>query len=147
MPAPKFNFVPERQLVNNTIGSYTPASVTLQVCTVKQLNGKQSTAYSMRFSKDTIHIYDLNGKLIRLYGDEKKRSIGWSIIDEKLTLPELDGCRKLTATSAGVITLSIGKLLHSMNVNLSKTIPKLEVKKHIDPQMSHEIFYIEIPNE
>jgi hypothetical protein len=141
MAKPKFNFVPERQLTEE-FSEYSPARVTILVT---NYNGQ--TNVTMRFSADTIKIYDLSDKLIRLYGDKQNRTIGWSILEDQMALPDLDGAHKLKLYGNGVIQLGVAKLLKSMGIRLTKTLSNLEVKKYTSPLHANEIYYIEIPEE
>lgn len=140
MPAPKLNFIPERNL-KNEYNEYTPATVSLQY-------NNTSKSVNLMFMLETIKTYDLNKKYIRLYGDRANRTIGWSIVSGDTDLDTLNDCRYLEQlASTGYIQTGITKLLKSLGITLTRSLSKLPVKKYHNVLQTYAIYYVEIPHE
>lgn len=130
MPAPKFNFVPERQIgKESSYGSYRVSIF------------KNGTIY---FKEDVINVYELDGKYMKLFADVDKKIIGWSIIENKTDLSELNEARLMKKNVNGVITITIGKLLKKLGIDKKESFPNLEVKRYKSPLLAHDIFYVEL---
>ncbi len=128
MPAPKFDFVPEHQLGKTLEDSTYRVTITKAGC--------------LFFSANDVHIYDLDGKYIRLYADVTKQTIGWSILEDKTSLDDLNDSRLLKRNKGGVCLLGITKILNILKVDKGKVFQKLEVKKYISPLQSYPVYYI-----
>jgi hypothetical protein len=130
MPYPKFSFVPERQLgTEGKDGSY-------RVSIMK--NGV------ILFSKDTIDVYELDGKHIKMFADLEKKVIGWSIIEGKTHLDDLDNSRIIKRNQSGCAVLGITKILKKMGIEKGTVFHKLEVKKYKSALNTEDIWYIEL---
>lgn len=128
MPVPKFSFVPERQLNNETSGSY---NVSIR---------KNGILY---FPSPVVRIYDLDGKYFRFFADISKKTIGWSIIEGKASLDDLVDTRKMvTHEKSGAGLFGIGKILKNLGIPKGTTFDKLEVKCYKSPLHSHDVWYI-----
>lgn len=135
---PKFNFVPEKQLIKNIEGSY---EVSLYVKDIKRSGKDELEKFVLLcFSKTTTNIYDLDGKFIRFYADKEKKTIGWSILEKAEGLAQLEGVRQIKASSQG-IRLGIAKLIKVIGVKVESR-KKIEVKKYESSLQSHPIYYI-----
>lgn len=133
MKAPKFNFVPERQLGGNDqqITAFTASIYT---------NGQ------IVFKSDYIRIYELDNKYVRVFCDLEKRAIGWSVIEGKTELDELGDARLLKQDINGAAKLSVKKILSRLGYKELKTsILDLEIKTYKSMMHAGEIFYVIIP--
>lgn len=131
MPAPKFNFVPERQLGREVEDKGFIASI--------------SKKGILMFSSSVTHIYELDGKYIKLYGDIEKKIVGWSMIKGNTTLSDVDNARLLRKNiRSGIVLVSIQRLLSSLGIEKGKAFKNLVVKKHIAPMYADEIYYIQL---
>lgn len=133
MRNPKFNFTPERQLGKEK------KETTFRVSVYK--------SGQMVFGSDVVHIYDLDGKFIKIYGDPEKKVIGWSVFEKQSGVEGLDELRQLKLSVNGNIVVSVSKLLKNMGVELDESIKNLEVKRYESSLYPDPIFYIEIPNK
>lgn len=134
MSAPKFNFIPERQL--NKIQSETVFHVSIY----------PTGGGSIVFPKLYVDINEMDGKFVRLFCDVDKKVIGWKIIEGKTSLGELDDCRQIKKSSLGVARLGITKLLDNMGIKIIEKV-KLPVKLHKSSVLDGEMSYVELPTE
>ena len=130
MPREKtFTFIPESQLKRTGHSFQHYISI--------------SKSAVMTFSKSTIEEYDLNGKYVKLYADVSKKTIAWTIF-ERGSQSDLSGLRELKAYSSGVLQLSIGKLLKSIDFKLKTSLKKLPVFEYNDLLEKKTYHYVEL---
>lgn len=134
MKQPKFNFVPERLLT--TPVQEAPFRVSIY---------KQGT---LIFPADVTHVYELDGKYIRIYADREKRSIGWAIVKEADALADLKDLRRLKKTPGGVIVVGIRKVLSNMGIeDLGEGWKNLEVSTYVSTFHKDKLYYITLPQK
>lgn len=134
MKAPKFNFVSERLL------NEPAADTSFRVSIYK--------TGTLVFTGETLDIYDLENKYIRLFADRERRSIAWQVLDDKTSLEELNDARKVVKNTNGIATISIKKILKIMGITeLGKGWKNLEVKTYKTTLQSGELYYVVIPQK
>lgn len=133
MPVIKFSFVPER-LINKPIkdASYR---VTIFKSGV------------LCFPSSVVHIYDLEGKYVKMYADVEKKTIGWSIIEGQTSLNDLNGARLIKKLKSGCAVLGIRKLLKSIGIEHGAQFKNLETKIYKSSLNESDIFYIQLTKE
>lgn len=137
MKTPKFNFIPERQLGEVTTGN-GHWSVTI-------IASKASPA--IYFPKDMARILEMDGKYIKVFADTEKKAIGWRLIQDETTLPELNNARKITANKvSGAVILGIGRILKTLNYDLKEKIKGLLVQTYSSPLIKDDISYVVLPD-
>ncbi len=138
MPAPKFNFIPERQI--NEVGSGNGC------WRVSLLNSKASP--TIYFPKDMVYALDMDGKHFQIFADVEKKAIGWREVKGKTELETVKNSRKFTKNKAsGVVLIGIGKILKALNYDLKESISNILVNRYESPLVIGEISYIILPNE
>ncbi len=132
MRPPKFDFIPERQLIKESkpVDPMFKASI--------YPNG------ALSFNKDYIEIYELGNKFIRIYADTAKRSIGWKILEGKTDLEEVDDSRKMVLTPQNSIKLSITGILSILGWTKGESYKKLPIEIYKSDGI--EIHYIKLPD-
>lgn len=131
MPLPKFNFIPEAQL------KAIPKPETVFKVTLAK-NGQ------LQLSREYTSVYDLEGKFVRLYADAEKKVLGWSIIEHSENLEQLDGLRLLKKNATGSIAISVGRLLQSINYEITESLNKVRVHIYKSPLHAGEIHYVNL---
>jgi len=89
-------------------------------------------------------VWDLEGKLLRLYADKEKKSIGWSVLEQKENFANLEGMRLVKVNTNGVAVFGIGKLLKAIGVELKESRKGLEVKTFKGSLYPNPIHYIQL---
>lgn len=135
MPAPKFSFVPERQ-----VGDEPSEGAGYRVAIRK--NG------IIYFPADVVRIYDLEGKYVKLYADTQKKAIAWTVFD-KGEPADMEDVRlmKRVSPKSQVVVLGIGRLLKRMGFDKGVEFPVLNVRKHIDPLVKGDMWYVVLEKE
>ncbi len=134
MPLKKFNFISEKN-----IGKEINMDFSYRVTVTKQ--------NTISFNRETISVYDLEGKRIRLFADTEKKCIGWVVVDGKTSLPELNDARVIHSSGANkVANIGVTKLLKIMGIQLGVLRPGIPVQKYKDGNLGDEIYYIELKN-
>lgn len=133
MPRIKFSFIPERQIN-------------------KPQEAKQYTVsiYSnglMAFNAETLNIYELENKSIKIFADIEKKSIGWSVIEGKTSLDDLNDAHQLTKNVNGCATVSVMKILRKMGIDSGVKFSKLPVKVYKPKLEPYNIYYVELEKE
>lgn len=141
MKSPTFNFVPERQVKNQTeTGGYV---VTL------------TSRGFLYLGRGVIDIYELEGKYISLFIDTEKKALGWKIMDKETTPEVLSNCRVINPNKVtGSAILGITKLLEAMGMghmngkkfisDLKLPIKSIPVQKYRAGYLGDEIYYISL---
>lgn len=129
MPAPKFSFVPERQIGKDSDETYKVSIF------------KNS---ALRFPSEIVRVYELKDKYVRLFADLEKKAIGWQIVEGKTDLDTLSDARLMTVRKAGIVVLGIGKLLNKLGFEKGVAFSNLEVKKYKSVLDDRDIWYIEL---
>lgn len=130
MRPPKFNFVPEGQLVpKHGATEYT----------VSLLKNKQ-----LYFSREVCEIYDLKDNFIKFYADTENKTVGWSIIQGNTNLSSINDSRKMTLTGKGMYKASISKILKALGAEITKTIKDMKVQKYVSTLHENDIYYIDM---
>lgn len=127
MPAPKFNFIPERQL--------KAPEKTCMTVSIQKNN-------QLSFGRELINIYDLDKKFIEFYVDVEKKTLGWSIFEHTEDISAMKTLRQIKQRKSGGCAISIGTLLKRMNADLDLHRPNLEVKIYSTPLLEKDIYYI-----
>ncbi len=131
MPAPKFNFVPEKQLGRD------PGEGTYKVTLTK--------AGTLYFSPMVVNVYELDGKFMTLYGDVEKKCIAWKIISEDTTLPELHDSRQLKKNSAqGNVIVSVQKIIKKLGIPKLTEAKTYEVEIYKSAMLEDKLYYIQL---
>lgn len=127
----KFNFIPERQLEeqSKTKDFFFSASIT--------------SSGQLHYNSEYRKVYELNEKYVEYYVDVSKRTLGWRILEDKVELEELNGARKLIETEKGQIIVSITKLLRLFAWSKGQSYLKLPIQIYKQDKM--EIHYIKLP--
>lgn len=143
-PQPKFNFVPEKQLLRSTDPTYRVTIYSKNK--IDKKTGEKSLVNNLVFTKEVVNVYELGGKFIRFYADKEKRTIGWSILGEHEAGPleEIEGTKKVKVNSAGIALFGIGRLLKSVNITLTDNRKGLIVSTYRSSLHSHPIYYIKL---
>lgn len=128
MPTPKFAFVPERQLGQD------PKESGYRVTLMK--NG------ILRFPSDVVNIYDLDGKYIRMFADIQRKAVGWSIIEGKTSLEDIDDARLVKKNVNGGAVISIGRMLKKLGMSKETEFKNLEVNKFKGMLQANDIHYV-----
>lgn len=130
MSTPKFSFVPERQIgqVSNEGGYSVSIFKSGVLC----------------FSINTLRIYELEGKYIRLFADVEKKAIGWSVVEGKTNLDDINDSRLVKTNASGCAVLGITKLLKKIGIEKETSFFNLPVKVYKSPLNSYDIYYIEL---
>lgn len=100
MSTTKFSFIAEKQL-NKTIGE----------------GGYRVSLYKngvLAFPSETMRIYELANKYVKIYVDLERKTIGWAVIEGKTSLDDIDDARLMVQRKNGMATLMIGKILRKM---------------------------------
>lgn len=135
MPLPKkYNFIPEHQL-NQDDSNELGYSVSI------------TKAGMLYFSGFVSKMYELDGKIIRLYADKEKKSIAWKEIKEG-DLSILKNVRKLNIEPTNNnIQIGIGKLLKAIGIEKDKLpIKKIPVTQYNDALEKLEFSVIDLSN-
>lgn len=138
---PKFNFVPEKQLLRNGT-SDSQYRVTIYSKPAKGKDDKIVYNTNLIFTKFIVDVYDLKNKFIRFYGDRENKTLGWSVLEKAEGITELEGVKQFNLNSADICTFGISKLLKAINVEIKdnrRDIPVLLYKSNLQ---SHPIYYI-----
>lgn len=142
-PQPKFNFVPERQLVVGTANSEA-YRVSLYAYEKMDKQGRPFFVNILLWPKEVVDIYDLKDKYVRFYGDREKKVIGWSIVEKAEDFAEMKDLKIMRASSQGVVKLAIKRLLDSLGVEIKEHRKNLQVKTYESPLNSHKIYYVKL---
>lgn len=124
----------------------------------EELLGRSGNAFQYRvsitkvntiiFPKDVTDTFELDGKFIKFFVDVTKKTIGWTIIEGKTDLQELNSVRKINVSKLnGTATFSIKKLLNAIKVNLGSCRRKIPVFQYKDILIGNDINYIELSDE
>lgn len=136
MRPPKFNFIPERQLIQ-TYQAKDPF-FTASIYPNGQLN----------FNSDYITVHEIDKKFTQFYLDQEKRTIGWRLIVGDTSLEELSDLRQLNLKPSGKgmsVKISILPLLHLLGWEKGISFKKMPIKVYkVDSQ---EIHYVELPDK
>jgi len=131
MATPKFNFIPEMQL------KAEPSANTVFRVTLSKIG-------QLSFSKEYVDVFELVGKLIRIYADREKHVIGWQVIEHTQSTDELNGLRLLSKNGSGSVQVSIGRLLNSIDYKMKETQNKIPVMTYVSPLHAGYIHYIQL---
>jgi len=133
MPLPKkYNFIPEHQLNsddNNEMG----------------YNVNITKTGMLYFSGFVARMYELDGKIIRLYADKEKKSIAWTEIKEG-DLSILKNVRKLKIEPTNNnIQIGIGKLLKAIGIETDRLpLKNVPVTQYKDTLVQNEFSVIDL---
>lgn len=132
MRPPKFNFVPEHQLVSKNVDTFFYGSISK--------NGQ------LFFGKDYSNVYELNQKFYECYVDREKQSIGWRIIEGKTDLESLHK-QFVADPTKGTIRISIVSLLKALGLEKGTVFPRLPIGMYKTKATEGEIHYIILPSK
>jgi hypothetical protein len=133
MKAPTFTFVPEELLSDiPQEGSDGLYKVTL------------TSNNQLYFNKETLEIYDLKNKFIKMHADKSKKALGWSILEDNIgDVSKLKNIRQLIPDKKyGKGLVSVKKLLIYMGVKTEVTRPKMPVYVYRDQVNKKDVYYI-----
>lgn len=131
MRPPKFNFIPERQLIE----SYKKKDPFF-TCSIYS-NGQ------LVFNDDYTEVYSLDSKFIRFYIDKDKRTLSWKILKDT-TLEELNLDAKQLHKTKKVVKVFVSKTLQLLGWEKGESYKKLPIKNYILD--GDEINYVELPD-
>ncbi len=137
---PKFNFVPEKQLLQSIDPTYKVTIYAKKM--IDKDTGEVSFTNNLIFTKPVVDVFELKDKFIRFYADKEKKTVGWSILEKAEGLIELEGVRQIKVNAKGIVLFGIGKLLKSVNLTLKENRKNLIVKTYKSSLQSHDIYYI-----
>ena len=140
---PKFNFIPEKQLLSNHDSS-SLYKATIYAKPIKEKGSEKIDSYSCNliFTKDTVLSHDLKDKMIRFYGDREKKTLGWSILKTSEGFSNLEGIKQITLNSGNIATFGISRLLKAIGVEIKENRRDIPVLVYKTPLQSHPVYYI-----
>jgi hypothetical protein len=134
MPAPKFNFLPLRQAAPKE---------KVEFCVTITSTGQ------MRFRREDILVYELEGKFVQFLVDKEKKSLAWKYYKgspSQEAMQDLD-LRQLKTNSSGTMMISVQRALSLLGAKEDVSYVNLPVRKYEAGYLSDEVSYVVLDDE
>lgn len=104
----------------------------------------------LRMGKHACEEMGMPGKFVKLYYDQDKKIIGWSVVNSSIGIEKLKSHKLVKFNAGGQFVVSIMTILGKM-MGLEQTAYRLEVKKYVETQdmldRGNTYFYVKISHE
>ena len=129
----KFNFISENKINHKEQESDFTVTV--------------SKSGVLLFREEYTKAYELGGKYARFFFDKEHKTIGWTIVEGKTELEELNDARKLIVNVNGMIVVVVRKILKAMNYEMVTSLKRLPIKVYKTAMIAGDVHYIILPDK
>lgn len=143
MPAPKFNFIPERQIteLEEKHNGYWLITFAKAEATIK---GRTYNKYTLYFPQDMVHALELEGKYLRFFVDKEKKLIGWRIVTEEGDLSSIRDLRVCKVNKGGGALFSVKEIVDYIGYKYDNGSAKLRVE-NATSTYTGDVSYVTLP--
>lgn len=138
MRSKNFNFISEDQLKGSPQDSVV-YKVNLRKVVTKDEDGRpERVSWQLYFPKEVIDIFDLKGKMLKLYADGDRKALAWKEIEQ---IDGLTGVRQVTPVTQGYWTVSVNTLLSGAGIEPREARIGIPVKTYKTVELGQERSY------